>query len=79
MNIKAKKSLGQNFLQDETILKRIADSIKTNENDLIIEIGPGKVLAGLNKKISSELNTLNIYDFESLNSVVAEIKEKELV
>ena len=41
MNIKAKKSLGQNFLKDENILKKIADSIKTNEEDLIIEIGPG--------------------------------------
>ena len=30
--MKAKKSLGQNFLQDETILKRISDSIKTSVN-----------------------------------------------
>ena len=45
-----------------------------------IEIGPGKVLAGLNKKINSELTTLNVYDVESLNSVVEELtKEKELV
>lgn len=44
-----------------------------------IEIGPGKVLAGLNKKINSELNTLNIYDYESLNTVIADLKEKELV
>lgn len=47
-----------------------------------IEIGPGKVLAGLNKKISAELTTHNIFDVESLNNVVAELKnskEKELV
>lgn len=44
-----------------------------------IEIGPGKVLAGLNKKINAELNTLNIFDYESLMSVVSELKEKELV
>ncbi len=42
MEIKAKKSLGQNFLNDQNILKKIADSIPTTENDLIIEIGPGK-------------------------------------
>lgn len=47
-----------------------------------IEIGPGKVLAGLNKKINSELNTLNIYDYDSLMNTVNELsdnKEKELV
>ncbi len=45
-----------------------------------IEIGPGKVLAGLIKKINPELTTLNVYDLESLNSVVEELeKEKELV
>ena len=44
-----------------------------------IEIGPGKVLAGLNKKINADINTLNIYDYESLMAVISEIKEKELV
>ena len=39
---KHKKSLGQNFLQDEQVLKKIASSIETNENDLIIQIGPGE-------------------------------------
>lgn len=42
MEIKAKKSLGQNFLKDETVLQKISESITTKENDLIIEIGPGK-------------------------------------
>lgn len=41
MEIKAKKSLGQNFLKDESILKQISESINTKKNDLIIEIGPG--------------------------------------
>ncbi len=36
-----KKSLGQNFLKDENILKRIKDSVLVKENDLVIEIGPG--------------------------------------
>ena len=44
-----------------------------------IEIGPGKVLAGLNKKINSEIVTLNVSDWNSLMDVVNEIKEKELV
>ena len=41
MKFEYKKSLGQNFLQDDNIIKKIADSINPNENDLIIEIGPG--------------------------------------
>lgn len=40
-NFKYKKSLGQNFLQDELVLQRIASIIPIKENDAIIEIGPG--------------------------------------
>lgn len=55
------------------------DNIEKEDITDFIEIGPGKVLAGLNKKINAELNTLNIFDYESLMNVVSEIKEKELV
>lgn len=40
--ISAKKSLGQNFLKDENILKQIANSFEVSSRDLVIEIGPGK-------------------------------------
>jgi 16S rRNA (adenine1518-N6/adenine1519-N6)-dimethyltransferase len=36
-----KKSLGQNFLIDNNIIKKISDSINASKDDLIIEIGPG--------------------------------------
>jgi 16S rRNA (adenine1518-N6/adenine1519-N6)-dimethyltransferase len=39
--IKPKKSLGQHFLQDGNIIRKIADSIPAQREDLIIEIGPG--------------------------------------
>lgn len=42
MNIPAKKSLGQNFLKDEFVLQKIADTIHPSASDLILEIGPGK-------------------------------------
>lgn len=39
---RAKKSLGQNFLQDQNICRRIVDAIDIDEEDYIIEIGPGQ-------------------------------------
>ncbi len=38
--IRAKKSLGQNFLIDNQILRQIVDCVKI-ENKTILEIGPG--------------------------------------
>ena len=40
--MKAKKYYGQNFLKNEEIIKNITDLVNPNENDLIIEIGPGR-------------------------------------
>lgn len=39
--ISANKSLGQNFLIDDEVIKKIADSAEITKNDLVIEIGPG--------------------------------------
>ena len=40
MIIKAKKSLGQNFLIDRNILEQIVNTVQI-ENQEILEIGPG--------------------------------------
>jgi len=39
--VKAKKYLGQHFLNDENIAKKIADSLSLKGYDNILEIGPG--------------------------------------
>jgi 16S rRNA (adenine1518-N6/adenine1519-N6)-dimethyltransferase len=39
--IKAKKSLGQNFLVDPNALSRIAEAANVREGETVIEIGPG--------------------------------------
>lgn len=39
---RAKKSLGQNFLQDQNICIRIVEAIRISHEDSIIEIGPGQ-------------------------------------
>ncbi len=40
-NIRAKKSLGQNFLKDPFYLAKIADAAQAGPEDRVIEIGPG--------------------------------------
>ena len=49
MQFKPKKSLGQNFLKDENILKLIVEKADINKNDNVIEIGPGT--GNLTKKL----------------------------
>ena len=42
--------------------------------DTFLEIGPGKVLSGLIKKINSEVNIYNVSDSESLQTCVEALK-----
>ena len=41
MQFRAKKSLGQNFLIDKNILKKIVSVGNISKDDHILEIGPG--------------------------------------
>ena len=72
--MKLPKQIYSSVLWTQTINNMTNKGIKD-----YIEIGPGKILAGLNKKINSEINTLNVYDWESLMLTVDYIKDKELV
>ena len=40
-NIRANKSLGQNFLIDDNVIEKIINGSDVSKNDLVIEIGPG--------------------------------------
>ena len=40
--MKPKKSLGQNFLTDCSVLDKIIDAAKLSKDDYVIEVGPGK-------------------------------------
>ena len=54
--IKAKKSLGQNFLKDGEVLGRIIKAANLSNEDVVVEVGPGEgalteLLAGVCKKV----------------------------
>ncbi len=71
--MKAKKSLGQNFLIDEKIITNINNCIDASANDLIIEIGPG--MGALTKKIQEKEVPIICYEIDKdlkpyLNSIV---------
>ena len=56
MELKSKHSLGQNFLNDGLVLDKIIDSLDINENDILIEIGPGMgALTKYLKRFNNEL------------------------
>lgn len=42
MELKPKKSLGQNFLKDGSVLEKIIQSAELKSDDFVIEVGPGE-------------------------------------
>lgn len=55
----------------QSIQNMVAEGI-----DTFVEIGPGKVLAGLVKKIDASVNVYNVYDKASLEATVTSLKEE---
>ena len=58
-----KKKYGQNFLINDNVLNRIADSINPTEDDLIIEIGPGS--GTLTKKLKKYNANLVCFEIDT--------------
>ena len=72
MNIKAKKSLGQNFLIDKNILKKII-SIKDISNAVVLEVGPG---SGNLTSFILKKNPKKTYVVEKDNKLALKLNEK---
>lgn len=69
--VKMPKQIYSSVYWTQTIQKMVAEGV-----EIFIEIGPGKVLAGLNKKIAPEAKVFNVFDSESLNAVVEALKSE---
>ena len=65
-NIRANKSLGQNFLINENVVETIVESSEIEREDLVIEIGPG-------------LGTLTKYLLEKAGKVICIELDKKMV
>lgn len=70
--IKAKKSLGQNFLIDKNIISNIVTSLNINKEDTVIEIGPGTGL--MTEKILEFTENLIVVEIDNRATKVLQSK-----
>lgn len=70
---KMPKQIYSSVLWTQTIEKMVENGV-----DLFIEVGPGKVLNGLNKKIASEARVVNVNNNESLKECIEILKGEKL-
>lgn len=94
-NILANKNLGQNFLINDEVVNKIIESAEIEDDDLVIEIGPGlgtltkemldkakKVIAvELDKRMIKILNDrFKLYsNFELINEDILKVNLKEII
>lgn len=69
--VKMPKQIYSSVYWTQTIEKMVSNGV-----EIFVEIGPGKVLAGLNKKIAPEAKVFNVFDKESLENTIASLKEE---
>ena len=69
--VKMPKQIYSSVHWTQTIEKMVSDGV-----EIFVEIGPGKVLAGLNKKIAPETKVFNIFDKASLDATITSLKEE---
>ena len=70
--VRAKKNLGQHFLKDKTIARRISDSLSGIGYDAVLEIGPGM---GVLTKFLLQLENKECYFIETDRESIHYLKE----
>lgn len=71
-NIRANKSLGQNFLINEDVVNSIVDSSNITRDDILIEIGPG--LGTLTQKLLEKANRVICVELD--NRMISILEER---
>lgn len=81
-NVSAEEVTNKNEIK-EALVTQVNNAVKWEQSvkymishgiDTFIEIGSGKVLSGLVKKISSDVKTYNIEDLESMEKTISELR-----
>jgi 16S rRNA (adenine1518-N6/adenine1519-N6)-dimethyltransferase len=67
-----KRSLGQNFLRDQSVIDRIVSALDLNADDHVIEIGPGQ--GALTERLVAEAGHVTGIDFD--RDLVAGLRER---
>ena len=73
MQSKPKKSLGQNFLIDKNIIKKIVEAEHINSHDFILEVGPG---TGNLTEFILKKNPKKIFVIEKDKNLIEVLKKK---
>ena len=75
--MKAKKSLGQNFLIDRDVINKIVDEVSACNDDLIIEIGPGR--GALTKELKKKECNIIAYELDTdLSNILSKLEDNKL-
>ncbi len=62
-NFDYKKSLGQNFLKDKIVVEKIVSAINYEDNNLVIEIGPGS--GAMTKELLKRVDFAILYEIDT--------------
>ena len=72
--MKAKKSLGQNFLIDKNVISKIVTEVSACNDDLIVEIGPGR--GALTKELKKYNSNILCYELDrDLKNILQELED----
>ena len=65
-----RKRFGQHWLKDQGVLDQIVKAAELNPEDCVLEVGPGKVLSGLIKRIDRNVILNQVNNLEDVKNII---------